>query len=80
MSISVVVSPAFETLEELADLREWDLNVFVSMPALSRRDIIHLVIVDLDTGLCGGQNLAKRSLFVQLLGFLSIVVLCGDIY
>ena len=64
MSISVVVSPAFETLEELADLREWDLNVFVSMPALSRTVIIHLLIVGLDTGIRGGAKLSqKESLF-----------------
>ncbi len=55
-----MVSPAFETLEELADLKEWDLNVFVSMLSFPRRDIIHLVIVAFDIGLCGGTKLSQR--------------------
>ncbi len=67
--MSLVVSPAPETLDELADLIEWDLKVSVSMPALCRMDIIHLVMVDLDTGLCGGAKLSQNLSFCSVVSF-----------
>ena len=47
----------------IADLKESDLKVFVLIPALLKRDKIHLVIVDFDTGLCGGAKLNEKRSF-----------------
>ena len=51
--MSPVVIPALAAANAAALLVECALNILVSIPALSNRDLSHLARVDEHTGLCG---------------------------
>ena len=59
--MSFVVKPALNAFDELAALRECDLNFAVSTPAFISIVITHLVIVGLETGLWGGAKLSQND-------------------
>ena len=63
IKISAVDKPALDTLDELAALTECALKLCVSMPALFKIEIIHLVMVGFETGLWGDAKL-NQSIFV----------------
>ena len=64
--MSAVDKPALATLDELAAFTECDLKLFVSMPALFKIEIIHLMMVGFDTGLWGDAKLSHSIFLVSV--------------
>ena len=72
LRMSVVVTPAFATVNTDALRTEWALNIVVSIPALSMMVFNHLAIVDDATALCG--LIVAISSFSSLLSFRMLLV------
>ena len=60
-----MVIPALAAADAAALLVECALNILVSIPALSNRDLNHLARVDEHTGLCGLSGLLCQTCLLK---------------